>query len=300
MNKQRLLKLIEILKKYTDIEHKLSINQIISLLEEENISINNRKTIYDDFKILNEFGFDIEYDNGYYLLEAPFNLSEIKIIIDSLNSLKNLDYKFLNQISDKLYSFISIYETKDLKKLEYHNKHSDKKFINRLEDTLQAIRNKSSLLIQRNDKDEELIIPLFLYRQNDYYYLYYHYLNSDKIYHTRFDNILNMKLINDTDDINISVNKVIEHINESSNAFYKGKSQIIKFKIINDSNYLRSRLLDDFSNIVFTKDGFSLKASINDVFFSKLTSYADDIKISDRSIADKYIAYLNKIIIQNQ
>ena len=300
MNKQRLLKLIEILKKYTDIEHKLSINQIISLLEEENISINNRKTIYDDFKILNEFGFDIEYDNGYYLLEAPFNLSEIKIIIDSLNSLKNLDYKFLNQISDKLYSFISIYETKDLKKLEYHNKHSDKKFINRLEDTLQAIRNKSSLLIQRNDKDEELIIPLFLYRQNDYYYLYYHYLNSDKIYHTRFDNILNMKLTNDTDDINISVNKVIEHINESSNAFYKGKSQIIKFKIINDSNYLRSRLLDDFSNIVFTKDGFSLKASINDVFFSKLSSYADDIKISDRSIADKYIAYLNKIIIQNQ
>ena len=41
---------------------------------------------------------------------------KIKIIIDSLNSLKNLDDRFLKKLKDKLYSFISIYEEKDLKK----------------------------------------------------------------------------------------------------------------------------------------------------------------------------------------
>lgn len=296
MNKQRLLKLIEILRNNTDIDHKLSINQIISLLEQQNIKINNRKTIYDDFKVLADYGYDIEYDNGYYLSEAPFTLSEIKIIIDSLNSLKNLDDVFLNRLNTKLYSFISKYEVTKLKKLEYHNKHKDRKFINRLEDALQAITEKKSLLISRNNKNEELIIPIFLYRQNDYYYLYYHYLNSDKIYHTRFDNIDSMKLSDETDEINISTSQIIGHINESTNAYYSGKSQTIKFKILNDSQYLRTRLSDDFSNIVFSKDGFSIKANVNNVFFSKICAYGLDIKISDKDIADKYKDYLKSII----
>lgn len=300
MNKQRLLKLLEILKRNTDIDHKLNIDELINLLSLEEISVSNRKTLYDDFKTISDSSYDIEYDKGYYLSEAPFSLSEIKIIIDSINSLKNLDDKFLNDLKDKLYSFISIYEEKDLKKLEYHIKHSDKRFINRLEDSLDSIRNNKMMIIKRTNKDEELIAPIFLYRLNDYYYLYYHYPNNDKIYHTRFDNIQAIKLSDIDNDINISINKIKEYLEQSSNAFYSKKAETITFKIINDSDYLRSRLMDDFSNIVFTKDGFSIKASINEAFYSKLVSYSTDIKISDKDIADKYISYLNNIIRSNQ
>ena len=79
MNKKRLLKLIEILRNNTDNNHRLSINQIISLLEQNNIQISNRKTLYDDFKILNDYGYIIEYQNGYYLSSSPFSYSEIKL-----------------------------------------------------------------------------------------------------------------------------------------------------------------------------------------------------------------------------
>lgn len=299
-NKKRILSLIEILKKNTDMDHKLSLNKIASLLEEQGIDIQNRKTLYDDFKVISEFGYEVEYEGGYYLTEAPFSLSEIKIIIDSLNSLKNLDDNLLTRLNNKLYSFVSNYEEKLLRKLEYHNKHSDKKFINRLEDTLDAIKNNKTLIIKRANKNEEEICPLFLYRNNDFYYLYYHYLGNEKIYHTRFDNILNMKETHNDNDINISRNRIIETINESSNAFYSNKSETIKFKILNDSEYLRLRLADDFPNIIFTKDGFAIKASINNAFFSKIASYYDDIKISDKKIADSYIDFLNTIIIRNK
>lgn len=299
-NKKRILQLIEILKKNTDMDHKLSLNEIASLLEEQGIDIQNRKTLYDDFKALSDFGYDVDYNNGYYLTEAPFTLSEVKIIIDSLNSLKNLDDSLLVKINNKLYSFISDYEEKLLRKLEYRNKHSDRKFIHRLEDTLEAINNNKTLIISRPNKDEEEICPLFLYRNNDYYYLYYHYLANEKIYHTRFDNILNAKITNNDNDINISRNKIIETINESSNAFYSSKAELIKFKIVNDTEYLRTRLTDDFANIVFTANGFSIKASVNNAFFSKLTSYGDDIKISDKKIADQYIKFLNTIITRNK
>ena len=299
-NKKRILQLIDILRKHTDMDHKLSLNEIASMLEENDIEISNRKTLYDDFKALSEYGYEVEYENGYYLTEAPFTLSEVKIIIDSLNSLKNLDDSLLNKLNNKLYSFVSEYEEKLLRKLEYHNKHSDKKFIHRLEDTLEAISNNKTIIITRINKEPEEICPLFLYRNNDFYYLYYHYLNNDKIYHTRFDNITSMKITDNDNDLSISRNKIIDKINESSNSFYSNKSQLIKFEIIDDSDYLRNRLMDDFPNLIFTSNGFSIKASVNDVFFSKLTSYGDTIKISDKNIADQYINFLNKIIIRNK
>ena len=299
-NKIRLLKLLEILKKNTDMDHKLSLNEIISLLQNEGIDIQNRKTLYDDFDSLSESGYEIEYDDGYYLAQAPFSLSEVKILIDSLNSLKNLDDKLLVRLNNKLYSFLSIYEEKLLRKLEYHNKHSDRKFINRLEDTLNSIRENKTLIIKRNNKDEEEICPIFLYRNNDFYYLYYHYLGNNKIYHTRFDNIVYMKLTNNSNDINISRTELIETINASSNAFYSNKATNISFTITNDSEYLRSRLLDDFPNIIFTKNGFNIKASVNNAFFSRLVSYSTDIKISDKHVANQYIDYLSSIITRNK
>lgn len=299
-NKKRLLHLIEILRKNTDMDHKLSLNEIVELLEESGIEIQNRKTLYDDFKSLNEYGYEVEYQNGYYLTEAPFSISEVKIIIDSLNSLKNLDDSLLNKVTNKLYSFISDYEERLLRKLEYHNKHSDKKFIHRLEDTLEAINNNKTIIIKRSNKDDEEICPIFLHRNNDYYYLYYHYLNNEKIYHVRFDNILSMKVTKNSNDITIPKNKIIETINESSNSYYSNKAELVKFNIIKDSDYLRNRITDDFPNAIFTADGFSIKASINDVFFSKLTSYTDQIKISDKNIADQYIKFLNNIITRNK
>lgn len=300
MHRERLLKLLEILIKYTDMDHKLSINEIVDQLSELGVLVSNRKTLYEDFKLLSKMGYEIEYDNGYYLLEAPFSLSEIKILIDSLNSLKNLDDHFLKELKKKLYNFVSIYEAKQLKRLEYQNKHTDRKFLNRLEDVLTALNNNKALIVKRiNKNDEEEIFPIFLYRQNDYYYLYYHYPNSDKIYHARFDNILGSKLSDKDNDISIPINKIIEHIDESSSSFHVGKGKLIKFEIIDDSPYLRQRLENDFPNLIFTKKGFSIKASINDAFFTKLVSYSEQIKISDKNIADQYISFLNKIIIRN-
>ena len=129
----------EICQKYSDEKNHLKLDQIVSLLEKEGVNVSNRKTLYDDFKILNEMGLDIEYENGYYLLEAPFNLSEIKIIQDSICSLRNLDDKLLNNLNNKLYSFISIEEEKLLEKLKYSNKHKDRKLIHRMQDILFAI-----------------------------------------------------------------------------------------------------------------------------------------------------------------
>lgn len=299
MHRERLLKLLELLIRYTDMDHKLSISELCDLLSDEGINVSNRKTLYDDFRLLSKMGYEIEYDNGYYLLEAPFSLSEIKIMIDSLNSLRNLDEHFLNSLKKKLYSFISIYEAKKLKKLEYQNPHRDRKFLNRLEDVLSAINSDSTIFIRRPNKDEEEIVPLFLHRQNDFYYLYYHYLENERIYHCRFDNILSSRLSDHHNVKIVPLQKVLDQIAESTSSFHSGKGKLIRIEIIEDGPYIRQRLEDDFPNLIFTRNGFSIKASVNEAFFSKLVSYGDKIKISDRDIADQYVDFLNRIITRN-
>jgi len=299
-NKKRLLYLLETLIKYTDENHHLSLNELISHLEEHDIVISDRKTIYDDLKTLNDFGYEVEYINKkYYLSEAPFSLSEIKILIDSTNSLKSLDSNFANKLKEKLYSFTSINNEKLLKKLEYTNLHRDSSFINRLEDTLSAIQSNTMIKIQRIGKDKEEISPLFLHRNNDFYYLYYTYKNNSNIYHVRFDNIKNIEFSDSHNDVTIPINKIHTIINESTNSFHSKNSQYIEFEILKDSEYLKERLKDDFNNIIFTKKGFSIKTSISDVFFSKLVSYGTQIKITNQKICSDYVTFLNNIIKTN-
>lgn len=295
-NKKRLLYLIEILRKQTNANRHLKLEEIISELEKRGIQVDNRKTLYDDFKILNEFGINVEYENGYYLLDAPFNLSEIKIIQDSINSLKNLDTTFMNDINKKLYSFISKDEEALLEKLKYINKHSNKKLLPKMEDVLWAIENNCLITIKRKNKENQDVYPLFIHRENDYYYFYFHYENSDKIYHYRFDNIDSIVLKDKKDSHPLPIKKVIKHIDESSNSFYLDNVETIKIKILKNREYTSQRLKDDFPQIIINNDEASIFASLNNVFYAKLLAYGTDIKIIDKKISDKYLEYINETI----
>lgn len=293
-NKKRILYLIEILKKNSNFDKHLSLDEIISLLEHKNIRVDNRKTLYDDFKILNECGINVEYDNGYYLLDCPFNLSEIKIIQDSINSLKNLDTSFKNDINNKLYSFISSDEEKLLEEIKYTNTQKTQKLLPKMEDILEAIKNHKIVSITTKNNQIQDVFPIFIHRANDYYYFYFHYQDNNKIYHYRFDNIKDVLIKDTVDNINIPTKKIISHINESSNSFYTKETAKVNITFKTDSNLI-GRLSDDFPGIIINKDKATLFVSINQIFFSKILAYGNEIKISDETIAYQYVEYLKSI-----
>ena len=298
-NKKRILYLIEILKKNSNFDKHLSLDEIISLLENKNIRVDNRKTLYDDFKILNECDINVEYDNGYYLLDCPFNLSEIKIIQDSINSLKNLDTSFKNDLNNKLYSFISSDEEKLLEEIKYTNTQKTQKLLPKMEDILEAIRTHKMISITTKNNQIQDIFPIFIHRANDYYYFYFHYQNNNKIYHYRFDNIKNVLIKDTLDSINIPTKKIIDHVNESSNSFYTKETTKVNITISgscpDSCPKTINRLLDDFPGIIINKNKATLFVSINQIFFSKILAYGNEIKISDETIAYQYVEYLKSI-----
>lgn len=120
--KQKLIRLIEILMRRTDESHGLSMNEIISALSEYGISA-ERKSIYDDLLTLGELGFDIitlpQRPPKYTLGTRPFETAELKILVDSVEASKFVTRKQSRDIISKLRFFAGKYHSGELSRQVY-------------------------------------------------------------------------------------------------------------------------------------------------------------------------------------
>lgn len=104
---------MEDLLKRTDEKHSLSTKDLIVNLEARGITA-ERKSIYDDIECLKLFGMDIELrkeaPKGYYLASRQFELPELKLLVDSVQSSKFLTERKSRELIKKLESLTSSYE----------------------------------------------------------------------------------------------------------------------------------------------------------------------------------------------
>lgn len=116
--KLKLLYLIKIFETETDEEHPLSLQQIISMLDGYDISV-DRKTLYSDFEELKDFGFDIVMVKEgrtylYYLGERDFELPELKLLVDCVQSAKFITERKSNVLIKKIETMASRYQAQQL------------------------------------------------------------------------------------------------------------------------------------------------------------------------------------------
>ena len=88
----KLLLLQRFLEENTDAEHPATMEQILSWLE-ANAEVSNRKTVYEDLAWLRDQGLDIRSVRmgrgmGYYIGSRAFALSELKLLVDAVQSSK--------------------------------------------------------------------------------------------------------------------------------------------------------------------------------------------------------------------
>ena len=112
--KLKMLYLVKIFSEETDDNHALTMPQIVDKLAACGVNA-ERKTLYQDFEELRRFGFDIiaehEGKNHYYYLGSrDFELPELKLLVDSVQSAKFITDKKSDQLIKKLESLVSKYE----------------------------------------------------------------------------------------------------------------------------------------------------------------------------------------------
>lgn len=115
--KLKLLYLMQYMLEKTDEDHVVTTQELIEYLAANGITA-ERKSIYTDMDSLIDYGMDIikkkERPAGYYLASRQFELAELKLLVDSVQSSKFITTKKSRELIAKLESLCSKNEAKQL------------------------------------------------------------------------------------------------------------------------------------------------------------------------------------------
>ena len=211
--KLKLLYLTKIFREQTDEEQMLTIAEIIEKLSAYDVSA-DRKTLYTDLEELRHFGLDIisqqiGRQHYYYLGAREFELPELKLLVDSVQSAKFITAQKSQKLIKKLEGLVSKYEATQLQRQVYITgrvktmNESIYYNVDKLHAAISADAQIQFQYYQWNVKKEmELrrggklyqVSPWGLMWDDEYYYLVAYDAETDKIKHYRVDKMLRIQI----------------------------------------------------------------------------------------------------------
>lgn len=204
----RLVYLYQILLKYTDAEHPLTTPEIRKLMMEKYGIFMHRTTVTTDIELLQSAGYEIISRRSrmkqYYVDANVFELPELKILIDAVESSKFITEKKSRALVQKLISMASEANAKKLKR-HLHTSgrvRSDNEkgyyIVDAVNEAINAGRQISFYYadydgrkkrILRNDGRPYTVSPFMLIWNGDFYYLVGWYHEKERISVFRVDRI---------------------------------------------------------------------------------------------------------------
>lgn len=213
MQKRRILVLLRMLERDTDEGRGLTVREIVDRYRELGITA-ERKSVYDDFAALCDFGVDVDMvrENGrteYRLLSRQFELAELKILVDAVQSAKFITPKKSDDLIAKLSMLTSDRQSSELKRYVYvadRVKSSNESVyyaIDAIHSAIRDARRVSFLYFDLNEKKEKVyrhggerceVSPYALVMDDGKYYLVAYDLAPQKIKHYRVDKIERLEI----------------------------------------------------------------------------------------------------------
>ena len=101
-------------------KHPIRAAELIEMLERQHNILCERKTVYSDIAALQDYGVDIVSipgkSGGYYIASRNFELPELKLLIDAVQSSRFLTEKKSRELIEKLCKECSIHEAKVMRR----------------------------------------------------------------------------------------------------------------------------------------------------------------------------------------
>ncbi len=265
--KLKLMRLMQILLKETDDNHSLTMEQILAKLQSYDISA-ERKSIYADMEALRLYGIDIigEKRNRtcyYHVGAREFELAELKLLVDAVQSSKFITERKSKKLIKKLEGFLSRHDAKKLQRQVYVSgriKTINEKIYYNVDMIHEAIASNVKIKFQyynwdvdknmvlRHDGDDFCISPWGLLWDDENYYLIGYDSLAGIIKHYRVDKMLNLNLTTDKREGR-------QHFREYDMAVYTkkhfgmfdGKEERVKIEF---KNYFAGVVIDRFGKDV--------------------------------------------------
>ena len=210
--KLKLYYLSRIMTEKTDDEHHITMPEIQRALEGYGVTA-DRKSLYDDLEALRVLGIDVIGEkNGrsysYHVGKKQFEIAELKLLVDAIQSSKFITEKKSNDLIKKLTSLASNYEASQLKRqvvVQGRIKTMNESIYYIVDDIHNAITNNKKIRFEylrwnldkkmerRKDKLYE-VSPWALTWDDENYYLIGFDAEEDKIKHYRVDKMRDIEL----------------------------------------------------------------------------------------------------------
>lgn len=314
--KKKLLCLQNILLEETDDTHGLSIAQITDLLAVRGIRA-ERKSLYQDIETLRELGMDIVLRREgrttvYAVGERCFELPELRLLVDAVQSARFITHRKSNQLIKKLETLTSRYQAGELQRqvYVYDRVKADNERIYLNVDTLnRAIVRKKKVTFRyfdysprkekifRHDGERYSVSPYALSWTDDNYYLIAYHPRYHKLTHFRVDRM---------DDIEIT-RETVQNIREVTGqlelnvaeyckgmfGMFAGEKVPVKIRF---HNTLANAVIDRFGdNVDLTPDGDTFIARVtvglSPTFYGWLMIFGEQAEVlSPQSVREEMAA----------
>ena len=271
--KFKLYRLAQIMLERTDDDHYITMPEIIAALGEYEITA-DRKSIYTDLKDLEVLGIEVEGEPAgrgyhYHVVSRPFELPELKLLVDAIQSSKFITEKKTNTLIRKLEKLVSRYEAMKLQRQVYVSGRI-KTMNESIYYTVDAIHNAISenkkirfQYYQWNVKKEmELrregayycVSPWGLSWDDENYYLVGYDSEAGEIRHYRVDKMLRIRMTEETREGREHFQKL------KSFGMFGGKEEKVKLLV---DNSLAGVMIDRFGKDIIMVPGKGEHFTVN-------------------------------------
>lgn len=314
-----MLLILDYLQKHTDETHDATTPQLIDYLAANGIKA-ERKSIYSDIQTLVDFGYDIVRGpgphDGYQLLSRDFELAEVKLLVDLVQSSKFITTRKSRELISKLQHFVSENDARKLQRqvvVTDRNKTLNENIYYSVDVIYSAIANNRQIhfqyfdwdvhkqMIPRKDGAIYEVSPWLLTWDDENYYLVAYDSAAACMKHYRVDKMLHIEL-SESPRAGRDLFEQIDVASYSKKTFgmFAGEEETIQLLC---DNSLIGVIVDRFGSDVALRpydDTHALarmNISVSPQFFGWLAGLSGRVTIhSPQSVADSYKAYLQHLL----
>ncbi len=299
--KAKLFYLLEIFKKETDDSHGLTTDELIRKMNSKGIKV-ERKTMGEDIRLLSDLGYDILSERRgrqfyYYMGNREFELAEIKMLVDLIQSSKFITDKKSKSLISKIGNLTSKYEKKQLDRQVFITgrlKTQNEQIYYNVDRLHSAISSNVIVTfyylqwdmdkkqIKKYDGKVYKVSPWGLTWNNEKYYLLAHDEESKEIRHYRVDKMENIELTDEGRNGEEKYSRIDPALyTKQVFGMYGGELTKVRFEVKNSCIGI---ILDRFGpdiDIEKKSDTFEFEAdvAISDQFFGWILSIGNGVRI---------------------
>ena len=318
--KFKLYRLAQIMQEQTDDEHYITMPEIMDGLAKYDVTA-DRKSVYNDLRDLSVLGIDVEGEPvgnryHYHVVNRAFELPELKLLVDAIQSSKFITEKKSNALIKKLETLVSKYDAQKLQRQVFVSgriKTMNESIYYTVDAIHKAISENKKIKFQYYQwnvkKEMELrhngvwyhISPWGLSWDDENYYLVGYDSDTEQIKHYRVDKMLHMSVLT----TERQGKRAFEHFDLAAFAkktfgMYGGADVEVTFRCV---RHLAGVILDRFGQGVWMvpvdDEHFRARAvvAVSPQFFGWVTGLGAGIQIEGpASVREEYQAYLRQIL----